>query len=101
MLLNHDMEEARFHGRFSTPKGDIRVRTRPLTRLAEKPGSTIGGAIKMELAENFVISGCSSRPLTRPVFVGRDYVLTLPARKYTARVWRHPEKCLGALQVSC
>jgi hypothetical protein len=74
------------------------VRTRPLTRLAEKPGSTIGGAIKMELAENF---GCSSRPLTRPVFVGRDFVLTLPARKYTARVWRYPEKCPGALQVSC
>jgi hypothetical protein len=51
MLLNYDMEEAGFtslltpsEGRFSTPKGDIRIRTRPLTRLAEKPGSTMGGA---------------------------------------------------------
>jgi hypothetical protein len=38
---------------------------------------------------SFVISGCSSRPLTRLAFVGRDHILTLPARK------------LGALQVSC
>jgi hypothetical protein len=53
VLLNYDIEEAGFtslltpsEGRFSTPKGDIRIRTRPLTRLAEKPGSTMGGAIK-------------------------------------------------------
>ena len=100
MLLNYGMEEAGFHA----------IRRSILNTSAFEPGhlpglrrnqAAIGGAIKMELAENFVIPGCSSRPLTRPVFVGRDYVLTLPARKYTARVWRHPEKCLGALQVSC
>jgi hypothetical protein len=51
MLHNYDMEEAGFtslltpsKGRFATPKGGIRIRTRPLTRLAEKPGSTMGGA---------------------------------------------------------
>jgi hypothetical protein len=42
----------------------------------------MGGAIKIGLKEIFVISGCSSRPLTRPAFVGGDHILTLPARKY-------------------
>jgi hypothetical protein len=58
MLLNYDMEEAGFtslltpsEGRSSTPKGDIRIRTRPLTRLAEKPGSTMGGARRTEQKE--------------------------------------------------
>lgn len=44
-----DIKEAGFtglltppEGRFSTPKGDIRIQTRPLTRLAEKPGNTMG-----------------------------------------------------------
>ena len=97
-MLNYDIEEAGFtnlltppEGRFSTPKGDIRIQTRPLTRLAEKPGSTMGGAIKIGLVENFVISGCSSRPLTRPAFVGRDRILTLPAREYCVW-WRYQEK---------
>jgi hypothetical protein len=68
-MPNYDIEEAGFTsllappGRFSTPKGDIRIQTRPLTRLAEKPGSTMGGAMEIGLVENFVISGCSSRPL--------------------------------------
>jgi hypothetical protein len=51
-MLNYDIKEAGFtslltppEGRFSTPKGDIRIQTRPLTRLAEKPGNAIGGAI--------------------------------------------------------
>jgi hypothetical protein len=50
-LTTRNIEEAGFtnlltppEGRFSTPKGDIRIQTRPLTRLAEKPGSTMGGA---------------------------------------------------------
>jgi hypothetical protein len=68
--------------RFSTHKGDIRIQTQPLTRLAEKPGNTMGGAMKIGLVEIFVISGCSSRPLTRLAFVGREHILTLPARKY-------------------
>jgi hypothetical protein len=87
-MPNYDVEEAGKaslltppEGRFSTPKGDIRIQTRSLTRLAEIPGSTMGGAIKMGLVDNF---GCSSRPLTRPAFVGRDRILTLPARKYCA-----------------
>ncbi len=42
----------------------------------------MGGAIKIGLMEIFVISGCSSRPLTRLAFVGGDHILTLPARKY-------------------
>ena len=36
-------------------------------------------------------SGCSSRLLTRPPFVGRDRILTLPAREYCVW-WRYPEK---------
>ena len=59
-MLNYDIKEAGFtslltppEGRFSTPKGDIRIQTRPLTRLAEKPGNTTGGAIKIGLAEMF------------------------------------------------
>lgn len=94
----HRIEEAGFtslltpsEGRFSTSKGDIRIQTRPLTRLAEKPGSTMGGAIKIGLVEKFVVSGCSSRLLTRPPFVGRDRILTLPAREYCVW-WRYPEK---------
>jgi len=107
-MPNYDVEEAGKaslltppEGRFSTPKGDIRIQTRPLTRLAEIPGSTMGGAIKMGLVENFVISGCSSRPLTRPAFVGRDRILTLPARKYCVWYGGIRKRCLGALQVSC
>jgi len=59
-MLNYDIE-AGFtslltppEGRFSTPKGDIRIQTRSLTRLAEKPGNTMmGGAIKIGLVEIF------------------------------------------------
>lgn len=98
-MPNYDVEEAGKaslltppEGRFSTPKGDIRIQTRQLTRLAE---------IKMGLVENFVISGCSSRPLTRPAFVGRDRILTLPARKYCVWYGGIRKRCLGALQVSC
>ena len=53
-MLNHDIKEASFtnlltppEGRFSTPKGDIRIQT----RLAEKPGDTM--AIKIGLIEIF------------------------------------------------
>jgi hypothetical protein len=88
-MLDYGIEEAGFtslltppEGRFSTPKGDIHIQTRPLTRLAE---------IKIGLVENFVISSCSSRLLTRPAFVGRDRILTLPAREYCVW-WRYPEK---------
>lgn len=95
-MFSYDIKEAGLaspltppQGRFSTPKGDIRIQTRPLTRLAEKSGNAMGGAMKIGLMEIFVISGCSSRPLTRLAFVGRDHILILPARK------------LGALQVSC
>jgi hypothetical protein len=49
-MLNYDIKEAGFtslltppEGRFSTSKGDIRIQTRPLTRLAEKPGNAMGG----------------------------------------------------------
>jgi hypothetical protein len=60
-MLNYDIKEAGFtglltlpEGRFSTPKGDIRIQTRSLTRLAEKPGNTMmGGAIKIGLVEFF------------------------------------------------
>lgn len=90
-MLNYDVKEAGFtslltppEGRSSTPKGDIRIQTRLLTRLAGKPGNTMGGAIKIGLMETFVISGCSSRPLTRLAFVGGIQ-----------------KRCLGALQVSC
>jgi hypothetical protein len=84
----YDIKEAGFtslltpsEGRFSTPKGDIRIQTRPLTRLAEKPGNTMGRAIKIGL-RNFLRSRCSSQPLTRLAFVGKDHILTLPTRKY-------------------
>jgi hypothetical protein len=47
-MFNYDIKEAGFtslltppEGRFSTPKGDIRIQTQPLTRLAEKPGNTM------------------------------------------------------------
>jgi hypothetical protein len=59
----------------------IRIQTRPLTRLAEKPGNTMGRAIKIGLG-NFLRSRCSSQPLTRLAFVGKDHILTLPTRKY-------------------
>jgi len=59
-MLNYDIKEAGFtrlltlpEGRFSTPEGDIRIQTRPLTRLAEKPGNAMGRAIKIGLAEIF------------------------------------------------
>jgi hypothetical protein len=55
-VLNYDIKEAGFtslltppEGRFSTPKGDIRIQT----RLAEKPGDTMGRAIKIGLVEIF------------------------------------------------
>ena len=55
-MLNYDIKEAGFtslltppEGRFSTPKGDIRIQT----RLAEKPGDTMGRAIKIGLVEIF------------------------------------------------
>jgi hypothetical protein len=53
-MLNYDIKEAGFTslltppGRFST-----RIQTRPLTRLAEKPGNTMGRAIKIRLIDIF------------------------------------------------
>lgn len=51
-MLNYNIKEAGFtslltppEGRFSTHKGDIRIQTRPLTRLAEKPGNAMGGGL--------------------------------------------------------
>jgi hypothetical protein len=94
-MLNYDIKEAGFtslltppEGRFSTPKGDIRIQPRPLTRLAEKPGDAMGEATKIGLTEIFVISGCGSRPLTRLAFVGGDRILTPPSRS-------HPVSCQG------
>jgi hypothetical protein len=59
-MLNYDIKEAGFtglltppEGRFSTSKGDVRIQTRPLTRLAEKPGGTMGRTIKTGLIEIF------------------------------------------------
>ena len=63
-MPNYDVEEAGKaslltspEGRFSTPKGDIRIQTRPLTRpltrLAEILGSTMGGAISIGLVRSF------------------------------------------------
>lgn len=98
-MLNYDVKEAGFtslltppEGRSSTPKGDIRIQTRLLTRLAGKPGNTMGGAIKIGLMETFVISGCSSRPLTRLAFVGGDRTFLPYQHVNTAYAWRYPEK---------
>ena len=59
-MLNYDIKEAGFtglltpsEGRFSTSKGDVRIQTRPLTRLAEKPGGTMGRTIRRCISKVF------------------------------------------------
>jgi hypothetical protein len=54
-MLNYDIKEAGKASLLTPPEGrfSTRIQTRPLTRLAEKPGNTMGRAIKIRLIEIF------------------------------------------------